>query len=353
MNWNNNGLGVGTKAAVDDLETLTITFMDDDWAIPDTPLDDTGNVIAVEDFEKTTKATVTFDGLDIGESYTYRLLSHVDSNDDGFADSVVEVFSSGVITATAIDQPLLVDTGNLLFDTIEVTASDGSTFLVNGFTLTQIQTSDPIDLSIDFTGTITDADGDSAALGFTVKFDGTGSPLEGSDEGDLIQGNGGDDMLIGGVGDDILIGGAGNDTLYGDNEDLTGVGVDTFRWEADDEGSVGTPAVDTIKDFNTNAIDDLVDPGDIIDLADLLDGEDFDAGGNPAGNLEEFLYFELDGGNTVLHVSTTGGFTPGAVDTGLADQQIVFEGVDLVTASAGDQEAIIADLLTSGKLITD
>ncbi|MBK9624604.1 MAG: calcium-binding protein [Rhodocyclaceae bacterium] len=54
----------------------------------------------------------------------------------------------------------------------------------------------------------------------------------------------GTDTLTGGDGTDTLSGGAGNDTLTG------GLLSDTFEWTLGDVGARGTPAVDTITDFN-------------------------------------------------------------------------------------------------------
>ena len=72
---------------------------------------------------------------------------------------------------------------------------------------------------------------------------GYGKPMIGNDGNDALLGGQGDDDLQGGAGDDLLIGGAGDDSLLG------GAGIDIFALEAGDEGSVGSPAVDTIADF--------------------------------------------------------------------------------------------------------
>src|SRR5690606_12574333 len=59
-----------------------------------------------------------------------------------------------------------------------------------------------------------------------------------------LRGGAGSDELHGGEGKDLLIGGQGDDILYG------GDGSDTFKWELNDQGVVGAPARDTIKDFS-------------------------------------------------------------------------------------------------------
>jgi Ca2+-binding RTX toxin-like protein len=69
------------------------------------------------------------------------------------------------------------------------------------------------------------------------------------------------------------------------------------------------------------------------------------------GNLVDYLHFEVVGGDTVLHISTTGAFSSG-FDPNLADQRIIFTGVDLVDGLATDQE-VIARLLANGNLIVD
>ena len=88
--------------------------------------------------------------------------------------------------------------------------------------------------------------------------------------------------------------------------------------------------------------------GDVLDLRDLLQGEDHGVG---TGNLNRFLSFELSGGNTVLHISSTGGFS-GGYAAAKEDQTITLNGIDLVTGYANDQ-AIIQKLLDDNKLIVD
>ena len=60
-----------------------------------------------------------------------------------------------------------------------------------------------------------------------------------------------------------LTGTSGNDTLTG------GLGADTFVWTLGDRGAAGTPAVDTIAQYDdaTAALG-----GDVLDLRDLLQG---------------------------------------------------------------------------------
>jgi Ca2+-binding RTX toxin-like protein len=162
--------------------------------------------------------------------------------------------------------------------------------------------------------------------------------LDGGDGDDYLLGGSGEDVLLGGEGNDILVGGTGNDTLTG------GTGADVFRWNFGDAGIVGTPAVDTITDFNnTNGTN-----GDVLDLRDLLVGESH-------GNLSNYLHFSTSdsGGSvtTTISISTTGGFA-GGFSTGAVDQVIQINNVDLVGSFTSDQQ-VIQDLLTRGKLLSD
>ncbi|MFZ5549396.1 MAG: beta strand repeat-containing protein, partial [Pseudomonadota bacterium] len=160
----------------------------------------------------------------------------------------------------------------------------------------------------------------------------TADTITGSDGRDIIHGGAGADSISGGTGADRLEGGAGNDTLTG------GLGADTFRWELADHGSSGSPAIDTVADFDTRAFDS---GGDRLDLRDLLQGE-------TAGTLGNFISFEKVGSNTVVHISSSGGFGSGYTASA-EDQTIVLQNVDL-TAGFTTNAQIIQDLLTKEKL---
>jgi Ca2+-binding RTX toxin-like protein len=189
--------------------------------------------------------------------------------------------------------------------------------------------------------------------------------LNGNAGNDLIYGGAGNDSITGGDGTNKLFGGAGTDTLTGGaavdhlsgdagNDTMTGGGgADVFAWHLADRGAAGTPAVDTITDFN---IATPASGGDLLEIRDLLLGEN-------TGNLERFLDFDTTStpGSTIIHVSTTGAFPTGSTWTaGQAaseDQRIVLQGVDLRSAfglgvGATDNQ-IIQELLTRGKLVTD
>ena len=145
----------------------------------------------------------------------------------------------------------------------------------------------------------------------------------GADTDDQLFGGLGDDILDGGQGDDLLIGGLGSDQMTG------GAGADTFKFAAADVD--GTLAKDTIMDFNTA-------DGDKLDLADLLNGE-------TASNLDDYLNFETQGADTLVHVNKAGDFGAGAQ----ADHTILLKDVNL----AGLDNEIINDLLSNNNLIID
>ena len=83
----------------------------------------------------------------------------------------------------------------------------------------------------------------------------------------------------------------------------------------------------------------------LLDLRDLLVGE-LHTGAN-AGNLASYLNFTYDATTTTTTVSVKSSSTLTA-----PDQIILLQGVDLV-GTFTSQDAIIADLFTRGKLITD
>ena len=140
-------------------------------------------------------------------------------------------------------------------------------------------------------------------------------------------------MSNGGTGDDVLIGGQGNDILTG------GSGADTFKWVSGDQGVAGTPAVDTIADFNmaTSGTEK-----DVLDLSLLLVSE---TPGNLAGNYLHFAY-DSETGATTVHIATGG---IGATNPPNVNQEIVLQGVNLTTI--GSDSDIVTYLLANSKLI--
>jgi Ca2+-binding RTX toxin-like protein len=171
----------------------------------------------------------------------------------------------------------------------------------------------------------------------------------GGDGNDQVYGGSGDDRLEGGAGDDLLTGGAGNDVLFGDagedrliggsgNDSLIGGdGIDIFALESGDEGTIGTPAVDTIADFTLGV------GGDVLDLSDMLQGEDL-------ASLDGFLNFSYDGlsGDTTISIDVDG--SSGTFESA---QEIVLSGVDLSANGTLNDQQILDNLLNNGNLIVD
>ncbi len=157
--------------------------------------------------------------------------------------------------------------------------------------------------------------------------------LTGSAGADALYGLAGNDTLSGSGGNDTLVGGAGNDNLSG------GAGADTFVWRLADVGTAQTPASDVITDFNTAA---RSAGGDVLDLRDILQGENRTGG---TGNLGNYLNFTRSGTDTVVDIRPTG--------SGSVTQKITLTNVDLTVGGTQNEQAIILNLLNQGKLLTD
>ncbi|WP_341744397.1 retention module-containing protein [Azonexus hydrophilus] len=176
--------------------------------------------------------------------------------------------------------------------------------------------------------------------------------LSGGDGDDILNGGNGNDKLVGGNGNDTLNGGAGNDLLIGGagSDTMTGgMGADTFQWSLADRGNKGSPALDTITDFNRNE--------DILDLRDLLVGENHSTG---IGNLANYIDITTttSGGvtSTILRISHDGGFAGGTYSSGQESQRITLTGVNLYSeygVANNNDAALIQQLLNNGKLIVD
>uniref|UniRef100_UPI00356AE9DF type I secretion C-terminal target domain-containing protein n=2 Tax=Zhongshania sp. TaxID=1971902 RepID=UPI00356AE9DF len=205
-------------------------------------------------------------------------------------------------------------------DYVELGAQGTYSFKIDGVAMDYTVNNYPDDYQLDFSLTGSDGDAITDTDTFSVAVNTTDTAayhITGTSETDTVYGTSGDDTLSG-------------------NSDLV---VDTFAWQLNEEGTPGSPAIDTVTDFNPAAV---ADGGDALNIADLLDGEN-------SVNLSGYLYVEKDGGDTVVHIKHDGGL---AGDQANADQIITLTGVDLVTGFA-DQDAIIQNLLTNGKLITD
>jgi hypothetical protein len=193
----------------------------------------------------------------------------------------------------------------------------------------------------------------------------TGSTLDGGAGNDTLTGSIARDVLRGGTGNDTLSGGGAADTLIGGrgNDSMAGgAGADVFRWSLADGGTSGTPARDVITDFDNASY-----AGDVLDLRDLLVGDTHAAnvtalpgtiGTSNAltitannGNLGNYLHFSVSGSDTVVEISSNGGFSSGYSSTAV-DQVITIQGVNLMSGMTTDTQ-VIDDLLRRGKLLTD
>uniref|UniRef100_UPI00145DC882 type I secretion C-terminal target domain-containing protein n=1 Tax=Aromatoleum evansii TaxID=59406 RepID=UPI00145DC882 len=214
------------------------------------------------------------------------------------------------------------DEVNLSFD-LQVADSDGDTVLV--------QDGLQVLLSPDDHVIVSGADNVNDVLSANA---GQPTTLVGYSGDDTLTGSTGNDILDGGLGSDLLRGGGGSDTLYG------GAGADTFKWALADASSTGVPT-DTIKDFNTAAFGS---GGDRLDLKDLLEGA------SPASDpLTDYLHFSYNAGTNATTIEVHSGGTGAPID-----QVIVLANVDLTNGGAlTTDQAIITDLMTKGKLITD
>lgn len=183
--------------------------------------------------------------------------------------------------------------------------------------------------------TLSSADAYSSALD-VVLIDKDGDTASGSITLDVARamGGSGNDTISGTGNADIIIGASGSDQMTG------GAGADTFRWILGDAS--GSPT-DTITDFNTAL---PASAGDILDLRDLLVGESHV--GTAPGNLGSYLHFSYSAGADATTIQVT------THDASSNTQQIVLQHVDLTSGGAlSSDSAVIQDLLTKGKLITD
>jgi len=218
-----------------------------------------------------------------------------------------------------------------LFMTIDANNADYSNALLGGFDYTLdngagVQDSSSVSVSAVTGNTLTGSDNDEILIASNAD-----DILIGNAGDDVLMGNQGADDLQGGAGDDLLIGGSGDDSLVG------GAGIDIFALEAGDEGSIGTPAVDTISDFTVGT------GGDVLDLSDMLQSEDL-------ASLDSYLNFNYDSGtgDTTISIDTDG--SSGSFET---SQEIVLSGVDLTAGGTLSDQQILDSLINNGNLIVD
>jgi hypothetical protein len=99
----------------------------------------------------------------------------------------------------------------------------------------------------------------------------------------------------------------------------------------------GTPTVvDTVTDFTPGL------GGDLLDFDDLLPASISNA--SPLGTLDDYLQFELTGGDTVIHVDHDGGvvFEP--------TMDVVLDGVDITAGGTLTNQQILQNLIDAGNL---
>jgi len=330
VNTSANSFGVGAGQSIDPGEILNFQFRD------------------VISQVSTTVASATFSTekltLSIGESLTWTAFA---TNGTVLGSGTVAGVSGGIATFTVSTAQL----GGSEFSSISFATGNNSTSykLIIDSLSAHTQLYDQA-ISVNVAGV--DGDGDpSSNQSLNITFDsgttllvagsestaiggGSGNDtLTGGTANDTLNAGAGNDTLVGGAGNDILIGGKGSDTLTG------GLGADTFRWELGDGGTTAAPAIDTVKDF------DNVANSDKLDLRDLLVGESHT--GTSAGNLASFLHFTYSSGTNTTTVEVKSSSALAA-----PDQIINLEGVNLVGTFTSDA-AIIQDLFTRGKLVTD
>jgi Ca2+-binding RTX toxin-like protein len=218
-----------------------------------------------------------------------------------------------------------------------VTVSAAGTADITSWNATEVEIHSYGTGSFMMTVTATDASGGRSWEYMSVvtaadMFTGTAAAntLTGNANANVLSGGDGNDTLNGGGGSDMLYGGKGNDTLTG------GTGADVFAWRTADKGTPGSAFTDTVTDFDkTNGT------GDKLDLRDLLVGEN-------AGNIDRFIVAEVSGGNTTLHISSSGAFAGnGTWTTAARDQVIVLSNVTWT----GTSQDILQQMLNGGQLV--
>lgn len=119
-------------------------------------------------------------------------------------------------------------------------------------------------------------------------------------------------------------------------------GVDVLSWTLNETLVTKTPADVAVTQGRGIT-------GETLNLRDLL-VDDWNSG-STLDNLSDYLHFERDGGDTVIHISSIGGFK-GGYDSHQADQTIILKDVEMMHAHVTDNE-MIRSLMEQGRLITD
>jgi hypothetical protein len=297
VNLNNNAYGVANPL-VNENEVLVLDFTEDDFGLaPDPGAND------AEEFSGPSVTQVTFQADKSGSELTW--VAYNAAGDVIATDTFISVK----------DAPVVVDGNGELISFVLIHGEAGSNA---GIVVTSVGTlSNTGQAEIGFEVVATDADGDvsdPAVISITV--DGSGDLL-GTDASEVISGSQGNDILTGSAGDDI------------------------FYFGADDQGTAGTPDVDIITDFNDSAVDEA----DVLDISDLLVGEE-------SGDITTYLNVYEDNGAVVLDVTPDG-------SGGGHTEQIRLEGTTLDELGAGaydvgtQQTEIIETLISQGHLDVD
>ncbi|MCB1955165.1 MAG: type I secretion C-terminal target domain-containing protein, partial [Rhodocyclaceae bacterium] len=271
-------------------------------------------------------AGVAFDNISVRSvDYTYQLDLQAFLNDTDGSENLSAITLSNIpdgVTLTGAGGASVAISGGTA--TIPVSSGVETTLTVHSATELSSDQVNGMSASV----TATEVSGGSATTVESVRVE-----LLGTGAAETLSGTMADEWIEGGGGNDRIIGGGGDDQLLG------GLGADTFAWSLADAGTAGSPAHDSVVDFN------MASGGDILDLRDLLQGEN-------SGNLANYLHFEQSDAGTVVHVSSNGGFA-GGYNAAQENQSITLEGVDLFSGGLTTDQQVIQDLLTRGKLITD
>ena len=219
--------------------------------------------------------------------------------------------STSIADYDAVLGKVSLDAGLLQIASVDIVNQHASeAFLVKEITTsTVVDIIEPADVQLDFQVDIVDGDGDSDSYEFSVGIDAEGS----------VTGTVGDDAILGTGGNDIITGGAGDDILAGNG------GADIFVWNL---GEQGTPAVDTITDFND---------GDKLNLSDLLQGDEL-----VGANINDYLSMTSDGATTTISVSHDPGNASGIT-------QLIEVNGDLTAGNTVTLEALLAN----GTIVTE
>jgi len=213
VNYNNNGMGVGTGSSIDGAyDGIDNTTVSDVLHLEFTNPEDGDSFVEMSVIEATLKGFS-------GEVGYWRAITHDQSGNE---DVVAEGSFDGS-DYTAIDNSFGFVTINagINFDTIEFLCdnADGNGYIINSISIVNI--SEAYDRTLTYNFEATDADLDTASGTFDVTFDGDGN----------ISGDSGSEVIKGTSLGNILDGGAGDDTIVFDEADSSvdgGLGIDTL-----------------------------------------------------------------------------------------------------------------------------